>query len=165
MIRFDPILPKPFNQFGFESAIRSEVAKTVDFIKGDFEATTATWNTRVLFQRTYANTPDEISGGVHTTNRVYCWVSLGTKKDYPIVPRRAKLLRYQEQFTPKTTKGVVGSQSGGKFGNYTERLSVIHPGIDARGFGPAIRDHRKKFFVNSIRSAMSEGVKRSGHRL
>jgi len=166
MIRFVPILPtKAFNPFGFRNEIVKQVADRVDFIKQDFEATTATWDTRVVFQRTYNIAHDEISGGVHTSNQVYCWVVLGTKKDYPIVPRNAKLLRFQNQYQAKTSKFVIGSQSGGKFGLWAERLSVVHPGIEAREFHITIATRHKRHFVNSIRLAMNEGVRRSGHGL
>ena len=86
------------------------------------------------------------------------WVIRGTKKNYPIRPKHEQLLRYQSLFTAKTMPGVVQSGAGGKYGPWTTRESVIHPGIEARETDVAIKNVREPEFLKLTAGAFARGM-------
>ena len=96
---------------------------------------------------------------VFTYSTQYRLVNAGTtKKDYPIVPRRKNMLRFQTQFRPKTRPRLLGSFVGGKFGPYISTLAVIHPGFEAREFDKTVAEEYQKNFTNDIQRAINEGI-------
>jgi len=110
-----------------------------------FEATVTTWDHSVEFKRDESFTLDIKSIRVYTDDYVWNLVSEGAKK-HTIVPKNAPFLRFQSEFVPKSKVGWIGSQSGGKSGNWVHRKSVDHPGFAAREFEKAIAKEAKPKF-------------------
>lgn len=77
------------------------------------------------------------------TDRIYSFVDLGTRP-HPIFARRAPVLHFLSDYQPKTMPGVLGSGSGGAYGDDVFARRVMHPGTQARGFTKRIfRDARE----------------------
>lgn len=67
------------------------------------------------------------------TDEVYDYVDRGTSP-HIILPIRAKRLHFLNGYQPKTTPGVLGSGTGGAYGDDVFARMVRHPGTQARGF-------------------------------
>ncbi len=67
------------------------------------------------------------------TDQLYRYVDLGTRP-HVILPRHAPMLHFLSDYQPKTVPGVLGSGSGGAYGEDVFARRVHHPGTEARGF-------------------------------
>lgn len=137
---------QPYDNPKLRRSLEDELLLTVEGMLRDYAATTETWETPVEFDFEVDTTGEEFTAIVGTDNQIYEWVNNGTgsaagnRADwYPILPRNAKALAYQSQFTPKTQPGVLKARDGGKRGPVDVFRSVsYHPGIEPRGFDETI---------------------------
>lgn len=98
----------------------------------DFEKTTATWRTKVVFkvQKT------AFSRRIYTTSKIYAYVDQGTPP-HTITPKKNNSigkLQFQTGYRPKTYANTIASVPGGSFGPYRRASVVNHPGIKPRNF-------------------------------
>ena len=88
------IRPERFKDTEFKKAIlRAAEAYSKELLK-DFEATTATWEHNVEFERIVDYEPRGPEVFVGTDDEIYGYVNNGTRP-HPIFPVRAKVLRFQ----------------------------------------------------------------------
>lgn len=167
-VRFKPILPKKFKPNGFYDLMGDALRKTQEELEESFALTTWSWNhqPRIAIQKRMSTIK---SGGrafvrVYTRDRIYVMLEFGTRA-HTITRRTAPALRYQMDFTPKTSVRWLGSRPGGKFGNWTNRISVQHPGFESRLFTVTMRLQQQPRLVRRAQWAMVEGAKRSGHAI
>jgi len=131
---------------------------TSTMIKPDFDSTTATWKSAPDFNvDRAAYQGSDIVGSVWTDNEVYGYVNNGTIP-HDIFPVKAKKLHFMSGYTAKTVKRVVGSQSGGAFGNDVFSAGVHHPGSEGREFDQAIVDKRQAGFEALIVSLINQAA-------
>ena len=106
-----------------------------------------------------------ISTTFSTTSTPFIYVDLGTGKfrpggkPYPIVPVRAKALRFQTGYKAKTSLGsAIGSLPGGPFGPTRYSKGVIHPGIKPRNITekivPIVRREHTTIFERNVARAI-----------
>lgn len=118
------------------------------------------------FQTQETVSSQQIKEFVYTASDVYRWVSEGTKP-HSIPPRDAPQIAYQSIFTPKTSKGSLDSQPGGKSGPwkiYPKGVAVKdHPGIEPREFVETVEALRQPWFEKEMTDAMEEVAKSTGH--
>lgn len=143
---------KHMNSAAMEKAVGNALRGLAASIKTDFDTTTQTWENRSKFEITE---PKPLEIVVGTTDPVYGYLDWGTRKNYPIRPKKpGGMLVFQTGYNAKTKVGVIGSQEGGKFGPTTARKEVTHPGIDARNFSRNIADKWRKLSPRTIQRAI-----------
>lgn len=109
-----------------------------------YARTVRTWNTRPEFETIIVDGEGVYSYTISTQSAIYHWVDEGTglhgpsHSKYPI-PKpgnlNAKTLRFRTNYDPKTKVGNLTSRyTQGAHGPYVFRKSVMHPGIEGRGF-------------------------------
>lgn len=158
---FKEIKPKKLKEDVFRLEFLTMMHEVERGIKKDFQETTKTWETKVVFtsQISLKGGPSVLVG---TDNEIYAMVDQGTK-EHDIAPRNARKLAYQTTFVPKTTPGWIGSRSGGKSGKYTVRGKVHHPGFAARNFSKTITKMWKDKFKRRAEQAMRDAARKSGY--
>jgi hypothetical protein len=135
---------------GAEAAMR----KIRAMIKFDFEGTTGTWQTRVGFQtRGPMMEGGNMTTYIFTNNRTYELVEFGARP-HPIVPRRARYLRFRwagrGSYRAKSRPGSLQSYSGGATGPMQRRKRVYHPGFEGRHFAKTIERKRTPDVISII---------------
>lgn len=131
-------------------------------IRVDFLVTTRTWKTKPDFIIKKIQNGYEIM----TYNKIYKYVSGGTKP-HIIKARRVPFLRfYRVGFRPKSKIRYIGSLKGARANKVLAIVkSVQHPGIQARDFDAAIGEKwtkqipaiLKRVLETEIRAAASRG--------
>ena len=118
-----------------------------------FLKTIETWDNKPVFEKSLTVSPNSIIGQVWTNDNVYHILDGGAKR-HSIVPKKKKFLSFQSGFTPKTKPRWIGSQAGGKFGEWAHRKSVDHPGIEAREFAKTIAEETQPKVVSKFREEL-----------
>lgn len=139
-------------------ALAQATTDTLNTMKKDFERTTRGWKTEVKFttQKALNVTSTSIRGAVGTDNKIYGYVNNGTRP-HIIRPKRAKALRFQTGYRPKTRfRTLISFSGGGAYGAYAYAKSVRHPGTKPREFDYTIADMRQPDFEKACRSAIAK---------
>lgn len=145
-----------------ENQLRLAINQTLELINRDFNATTKSWSTEVVFLVKLADRKgDTLEGSVSTTSNVYKYVSLGTKP-HVIKPKKAKVLHFQSKYKPKTRVNTIGSGSGGPSGDDVFSMGVQHPGTEARNFHLEIAKKRQVNIQNFVTAAILKATKAAG---
>ncbi len=118
-----------------------------------FLKTIETWRHKPVFTKSIAMDTRGVIGQIWTDDDIYGWVNSGTD-DHPIFPKKSKFLHFQENFTPKTKKGWVGSQAGGKTGDWAHPRQVLHHSIEAREFAKTIAEETQPKIVAKFREEL-----------
>lgn len=120
--------------------------------KVDFQTTTKTWETKVVFEIVGSN----INYAVGTNNLIYKFVNDGTKaheiapKERATVNKRTggpgrATLKFQANYKAKTALGYIGSYTGGGSGAIIFTTKPIqHPGTKPRKFDESIQNKWQK---------------------
>lgn len=157
---FKAVKPSKMKVDAFRLSFLSATHKAEREIKKDFQLTTKSWNHQPVFESAVS-----LQGGpqvlVGTDDQVYGWVDNGTA---PHVISGNPMLVYKTTFISKTLPGVIGSRAGGKFGRYTKRKVVSHPGIEPRNFTKEIAKQWKPKFKKMMEDAMRDVVTKSGYK-
>lgn len=141
-------------------ALTDATNETLNKVKHDFERTTQGWRTKVKFTVQKARvTANGIEGSAGTDNAVYGYVNNGTKA-HIIRPKRAKALRFQTGYRPKTRFRTLVSISGaGAYGPFAYAQVVHHPGTKPREFDYTIADMRQPDYEKACQEAITKAVK------
>jgi len=161
MIVAKAIKPARFRIEGFDRAIRAAVNSAADGIMKDFEATVATWNHKVKFDKIVSFTPP-VEVLVGTDDEIYRYVDEGTRP-HVIRPKNAPRLVFPSGYVAKTQPKVIGSRAGGGFGDLAFAMSVHHPGTEARQFDQMIKEKWEPLFRRKMHAAMRDAARASGH--
>lgn len=165
-VAFVPIKPKAFKSDAFVKEVTREATKAKDGMHNDYKKGVSSWTTKVDFNAELIVNP---SGGVSITvdvdNEIYTFVHDGTKA-HTIKPKKpGGKLRFQGTYTAKTTPGIIQSKSGGPSGEFVYRNIVQHPGTKGRNFTKLIMKKWKPFFQRSMKRALENAAKKSGHSI
>lgn len=93
-----------------------------------------------------------------TDSQIYAWVDLGTKGPYPIVPVRAKALRFFSPYKAATKPRVIGSTNASVGTTENFRQGVMHPGIKPRHFTDEIAKRVQKRAANVMRKELEKAI-------
>lgn len=164
---FKVILPKKFLTKPFIEEPKKILTEWNGLVHTDFLSNIRTFKrVKVKFTRIKANVIKDkaIHSSVLTDNLIYFWINRGTKKNYPITPKRAKALRFRSGFKSKTTplKRIPGRE-GGSFGPFVFRQIVIHPGIFARHIDRRIARKQNPKLIKKLKLAYKNAAKASNH--
>lgn len=144
----------------FKRAIVAENRRVRDGIKKDFEATVATWETKVRFDTQEKEQGTKLVFSVTTDNEVYGYVSEGTEP-HLIAPRKPLgALAFQTGYSAKTRPGFIGSSPGGKSGPVAFAKFVQHPGTEGRKFEQAIAKKWERDWRVRLQNAISRVAQR-----
>jgi hypothetical protein len=150
---------KPYNPSkSIQTHIRKAVNDTLTTIQKDFQRTTRTWKTSVIFViHKSVVSGNTLSGSVGTDNKIYGYVNDGTRA-HIIRPKRARALRFRTGYRAKTKYRVLSSSSGGAYGAYAYAQVVHHPGTKPREFDVTIADMRQRDFEKAVITAIVRGT-------
>lgn len=132
-------------------------SKTGPELRKEFEKTIKSWDDRPNFQMEHYFGVRVLWVKVYTYSTVYRLVNAGARP-HEIRPRKARLLRFQSQFKPKSRPRLIGSFAGGKSGDYVSARSVHHPGFEAREFDQEISEQYQDTFRKDIQDAISDAL-------
>ena len=164
MIQIKAILPKKFNSAVFEKELSVEAEKISKDQQKDFELTTKTWSKPVKFERTVSSEPTRIVIFVGTDNKIYAYISKGTKRHY-VAPVRAKALRFPKVYKAKSMPGVLASGGGGSSGGFAFSKGHFVSGIKARKYDKLMKKIWEKKVQTRMQAALSRAAKKSNHAI
>jgi hypothetical protein len=154
-----PDLDKAFNPSIFVREMEIAVSQTMQVVDSDFAKTTRTWQTQVLFTHKGPFLQDgDLVGEVVTENQIYKFVDQGTAP-HDIYPKRARVLRFNSTFKPKTRPNVIGSSGGLSAPPEVFAAHVHHPGTQARNFTKEIARRRARTLATFAKAAAMRAAK------
>lgn len=156
-----PIIPKKAvtNANKQMNALLTAINEETAQIEKDFQKTTRTWKTRVVFRIIKARrVGNALEGASGTENVIYGYVTRGTRP-HIIRPRRARSLRFKSGYSAKTRGGLVGSATGGAFGATVYAQIVHHPGNEGREFEETIAGFHQKSFERRVQESIEKATK------
>ena len=123
----------------------------------EFQETTQTWSNKPSFDRLVTTNGFRIVGEVSTGNKIYRYVSSGTKRHF-VGPRNATRLRFRNQYTAKSDPGRIPSRSGGASGNFVFSRGHYVNGIEARKFDTQIKKDTEQRFKDYMLNAFENAL-------
>ena len=138
-------LPNTLDDAVYQSALNAQQM---------FHDTTSTWQTKPTFEINHEGTG---RWSVSTDDPRYKWISEGTPP-HIITARNAPLLVFRWPSTPKTKPRVIGSGPGATGANWARKLSVHHPGIQAREFRRIISQRSQAPTLARLREALKRAI-------
>lgn len=164
MIRATPIKPKPFKVAEFMKTVTAEAQDIGEGMKRHYEATVETWTRKPKFTLTVKVTREKITILVTTKDKIYEYVSLGTKRHW-VGPKNKRALKFQAGYSPKTRRGLVGSVPGGASGDFVFSSGHYVGGIKAREFDKSIAKVWRRAFAKRMQGALRRAAYASGHAM
>ncbi len=152
---FKSIVPPAMDIDQYRLEYLNELRKEGRKIKREYQKTTRTWKRKPKFEIIVGlgrGADAEASVLVGTDDEIYGYVDEGTEA-HPISARRKPFLKFRTGFTPKTSRGRIGSRRGGRSGGWVSKKRVMHPGTKSRNFTPTIAARREGPFVRNMRKA------------
>lgn len=166
MIRMRSIKPARFKEEAFRQSFRWAADETIKDADKQFAKTYATFSKKPKFRKEHKETATEISASTSTDDENYVRLDKGVKGGYPIPKAGPGILAFRSGYKAKTSRGVLGSQSGGSYGNLIIRKTqIIHPGFKGREFEKTVAIYEWPLFKRRGDIAMKRGVKASGHAI
>lgn len=124
----------------------------------NFQETTKTWRSQPAFKRVvFSRGTNAIAGEVSTTNKIYGYVSNGTKTHF-IAPRRVRALRFRSGYTAKTSSRRISARSGGRSGPFVYSRGHIVKGIRPRKFDTQIKKLLEPRFFEIMANSMEDAI-------
>lgn len=171
-MRFEAVLPGPFNPAAFVVEMEQTLERLATGILLDFERTTSTWSTQPAFEMEFASNPrymeahvfcdalrdgDRVKGTTGPqpapVNLVYYFLNGGTAVRY------AKMTL---DFVPKSRVGIIGSFPG-RGGVAKVDPRDPQPGIEARKWDEAIAKKYRLILPTQLGAALARGARGCGH--
>ena len=132
----------------FEKELRAQMEKEIDSFMGSFELTQSTWNHKAKFRRYLRVTSHEIYLSITTQDKIWGWVSRGTKVRHALMSK---------DWVSKTRERVLTPGSGRGHMVYVSK-KLIRPGIKARYFPQTIWHNRQPRFRDDIQAAIGRAA-------
>lgn len=157
MIKMKAIIPKSlaFKPLRLALAVSNGLDAAAKGAQADLKVTTQTWNHTPVFE---ISAPDPATREIATDDAIFGYVDRGTRA-HRIVARRAKRLRFQSGFRPKSRPGYIGSNKGRKgIGAPIFARAVNHPGTKARRLAKAVAEKWQKQLPKVMQRAIDAEV-------
>lgn len=164
VVKFKVLKPQRLKEKDMRLALLNGLRAAAKAVEKDYKATTATWKTPVEFETVISLRSSRAEFLVGTNSKIYEYVDQGTKP-HVILPKKAKMLKFQTGYTAKTTPGVIGSVTGGATGSIVYSRGVMHPGTKARRFSELINKKHESKFKDEMHKAMRIAAEKSGHKI
>jgi len=159
------IIPPKLDTAAMRQALHDGVTEAALEIYEDFLKTVNTWNDKPEFTVSIKDSRKKFTATVQTADKIYAYVSLGTRPHIIRPKRRGGVLRFKSLYRAKTVPRFVGSVNGGASGDDLYSTIVYHPGTEAREFEEAIAEELEEKFAEIMEAAMDEAAAESGHSL
>ena len=160
-VRLEAIVPKQLFKLPLVRAeMLQEMGRQIDIMDRMYGATYRTWTHKPQFKKAFRTAPNFLEAKVSTIDQIYAWADDGTRA-HAIIPRRAKQLSFDAQFTPKTNPNIIGSGRGSRSGR-VHATHVFHPGSKPRNFTKEIVRRRAAAYSRQMQAAIKRGVIRVG---
>lgn len=128
-------------------------------VQKEFAETYQTWQHKPSFVRLVTTQGGKVIGEVSTGDKIYTYVSGGTKRHF-VAPRRASRLAFRSQYRAKSSPSRIPSGSGGASGSMVFSRGHFVSGIDARKFDKQIKNDTESRFrdymLNAFENAFLE---------
>lgn len=163
VIELKQVKPKRLKPDRIRLEVLNELKSQAKIIVGEYGKTTATWKTQVQFDYSLSTKSGDLTVVVAPNGpgaEVYGYVDDGTEP-HDIYPVRAKRLRFLSGYKAKTRPNVIGSTSGGSYGEEVFRMHVRHPGTEARNFSKIIEKRRRAPFRKAMLAAIKRGMEKA----
>lgn len=164
VVKFKVLKPQRLKEKDMRLALLNGLRAAAKAVEKDYKATVASWETEVEFETIISLRGSRAEFLVGTSNKIYEYVDKGTKP-HVILPKKAKMLRFQTGYNAKTTPGIIGSTTGGATGGIVYSKGVMHPGTKARRFSELINKKHEPKFKNEMHKAMRIAAEKSGHKI
>ena len=128
-----------------------------------YKKTVGTWKKKPKFGFLISTAPAgdlSLLSGPESGGQVWEWLNRGTKGPYPIIAKKAPLLRFRTGYTAKTQPRQFSSGSGGAKGPWRSKKAVMHPGIKAREWSEEMVKTRQRPFNRNMFRAVQRGTKK-----
>lgn len=154
MIKVQVKSPKPLaGRLVIETIVAAMRDDVNPLLRREFAKTTATWKEQPTFTSAVEVTSNAIIGEVATDNKIYRFVSGGTRVRYAIMT---------PDFVAKTRPRVIGSGPGRGGVAFISRKHP-RPGIEAREFAETIAKNQRRKIANILRTALKRGIELTNH--
>ena len=164
VIKIEPILPKRnlFDQVRYRTVIENAGNMTAKAIQVDYEVTVETWTHKATFR--IKHSPGSGSWIISTSDKIYGYVSGGTRPHIIRPKARGRLRFFRTGFRPKSRVGWIGSNKGHAANkDLAFAKEVHHPGTEARKYPEVIKKKWEaewgRQLARAIRSAQAHGGK------
>lgn len=157
-MRFQAIIPQ--QNLNFNNVNRKLIDgmdRYTKLVLKEFQETTQTWNGKPSFDRLVTTSGFRVIGEVSTSNKIYRYVSNGTKRHF-VGPRNSTRLRFRSQYTAKSAPGRIPSRSGGPSGNFVFSRGHYVSGIEARKFDAQIKKDTEQRFKDYMLNAFENAL-------
>lgn len=153
------------SSFVRQMIVQKMQTKTAPDLKRMFGLTVQGWQGKPNFLQKFTNRAGYVSTTVwpsqgNTEGKKYTIVNNGSGP-HTIVPRKARLLRFQPGYRAGTRPRVLGSRAYSRFGNFVSSRGVHHPGFDAREFDAEIAEQYADTFAKDMQDAIHVATARS----
>ena len=157
-MRFQAIIPQQnLNWNNVNSKLVDGMDRYTKLVLKEFQETTQTWDNKPSFDRLVTTNGFKVVGEVSTSNKIYRYVSNGTRRHF-VAPRRANALRFRSQYTAKSAPGRIPSRSGGASGNFVFSRGHYVNGIEARKFDTQIKKDTEQRFKDYMLNAFENAL-------
>lgn len=151
MIITKPILPESVQEDRVRLNVLQAIQRTAADVKRDFQRTVTTWNHKVTFtigkrfSRGSRGSEAEYGFTVTTDDEIWGWLNEGTAR---------RKVRMSDDFAPKTTPNVFGSEEGqGGVAGWAEM-----PGIEARNWTEIVERTYERPLLIAVTNAILLGL-------
>jgi len=169
-ILFKVIKPKRLDEAAMRKQLRNGLERMGPRLLRDFQATTATWEHKVVFERhtRVRMREDAVWLEVTTHDPIYGYVDKGTKPHMIFAgiytgKSNKRALAFHPGSSPKTTPNVLSSGPGSVGGPLIMRPYVHHPGTKPRNFTKMIEVKWRPKFLAEMHKSMKAAAKASGN--
>jgi len=132
--------------------------KTGPDLRREFARTYRSWDHQPNFQQDHYFGVRVMWVKVFTYSQQYRLVNAGARP-HSIFPKHAgRMLHFRTGYKPKTRPRLIGSFTGGKFGDYISTPMVHHPGFEGREFDQTIAEEYQETFRDDIQEAIKKGL-------
>lgn len=149
---------KLYESARMQMAIHGALDKVGQGMLRTYQEIVSNWKTKVVFAVKVTVNGSQAMVEVWTENEIYGYVTEGTKP-HIIVPRRARMLRFQTGYRAKTSPRSIKSGAGGAFGDVAFAHLVHHPGTQARHFERNVMKRYQDVIPAVVQAAITEALK------
>lgn len=143
-----------------EREMLKAVDKTTKVMRTDLKKPTRTWDTNIdVYQIAAERSGGDLSGAAGTDNRIYMFVTRGTKP-HVIRAKSGGVLAYSSRYRAKTRIRTLSSYRGGGYGATRFSKTVNHPGNKKREFEEAVAEKHQRTLEDNVSRAISNTVEK-----
>lgn len=146
--------------------VKKELRKTTQKagreLRAWFNGVVSDWKHKPTFIYRHEVKPEAITVvivAIGVNAKIWLWVDKGTRP-HVIRAKRAKYLRFQTGYNPRTSYRATTGGTGKATGDWRQKKEVRHPGTEAREFTEVIYEEYTPKFKKDIEKAFQRALRR-----